>query len=430
MSQLEDVYPTGCYLKAGDEAIVTIQTEEALKYGWRLQIGCHTDRLHTVDNHIRWPYLTETVPVDRRRFKITSLYGGLIYFISPGRRCALEAVLSNVVEAPFFDLTNRARVDGWKERRYAPGLWADICGQFIIITLPSKNIRHIDDLTEVMRAWDEVVRANHHLRGSNIHRYRRQWIVTDVQPLGGAMHAGYPIVTGLDLTIATNKSFLLNYNQIIDGGFWNVFSEIGHNMQKSAWTFKGTENVTNDIFTLYVYDIVCRIGPWMPERLLSRIKYVKRYLDRDEGFFEWLTEPSLALFIYAQLANHFGWGLYKSIFRKYRLMNQSAIPHHNVTKIDFWFTSLSEIAGYNLAPLCDFWRIPLSTAVRNHLTQFPPFLPDDEVTRLAPQRVREICEFYHGVIMTSPRKVEDNFKDDFEQPRFQQPAVMTHIMRS
>ncbi|KAK6180246.1 hypothetical protein SNE40_012435 [Patella caerulea] len=433
VSHVADVYPTGCYLRAGDEVTVIVQLEESLKLGWKMQIGCHSDRLHSLDSHVRWPYICETANIDKLRFKVTSLYGGLIYFISPGKPSAMEAVLSNVVEAPFFDLTNRSRVVGWNERRYAPGLWADMCGEFVCITVPSKSIRHIHDPSEVMRTWDDIISSFHHLRGSNVRKKRKQWIVTDIQSAerNTCLHAGYPIVTGLDLANPSGKNFLLNHSHIMAGAFWNVFAELGKNLQKKVWTFKGTENVTCNIFTLYAQDIICGIDPWLPQWLLSKIKVVTKYLEKDEGFYEWVSDPGLALFIYAQLVNQFGWGLYKRVFRKYRTLPIEELPQDNIYKMDFWFTAISQIARYNIAPLCDFWRIPLSTDVRNWLTQFPPFLPDDEITKLAPIRVQEITDFYGDVVRRPKRHVANEFHDTYQEPvRFKQPDIMTHIIRS
>ena len=32
----------------------------------------------------------------------------------------------------------------------------------------------------------------------------------------------------------------------------------------------------------------------------------------------WMSDASVALFVYAQLAREFGWGAYKSVFRRYQ----------------------------------------------------------------------------------------------------------------
>ena len=89
------------------------------------------------------------------------------------------------MEAPLFKLDDPESVRSWPKRRLAPGLWADVMGEHITITLPATSVRQLDDLTAVMRTWDSVVRAHHELRGTDPRLHRREWVVTDEQPSAG-----------------------------------------------------------------------------------------------------------------------------------------------------------------------------------------------------------------------------------------------------
>jgi hypothetical protein len=53
---------------------------------------------------------------------ISSPFGGLIYFDSPGPG-SIYVCLNNIVESPFIDLTKPATIEDWPRRRQSSGLW-------------------------------------------------------------------------------------------------------------------------------------------------------------------------------------------------------------------------------------------------------------------------------------------------------------------
>lgn len=54
------------------------------------------------------------------------------------------------------------------------------------------------------------------------------------------MHSGYPIVTHLDVASPSYSNFLFSYENYINSGSWGIYHEIGHNFQRSWWTYSGT----------------------------------------------------------------------------------------------------------------------------------------------------------------------------------------------
>jgi hypothetical protein len=66
--------------------------------------------------------------------------------------------------------------------------------QNIIFTVPSSSIRNLENPTVILKLWDLIITANHELRGTDAKNTWRERIVVDVQPLGGSMNSGYPIV--------------------------------------------------------------------------------------------------------------------------------------------------------------------------------------------------------------------------------------------
>src|SRR6218665_1797693 len=187
------------------------------------------------------------------------------------------------------------------------------------------------------------------------------------------------------------------------GEHWGVFHEIGHNMQRREWMFKGTGEVTVNIFTLYAMDEICHLEPWIHKWLQRKLSSTEKFLKNGTDFQVWKSSPGVALFVYAQLAHEFGWESYRKVFRRYLVMSDIERPTIDQQKIDTWFSMFSEIVGCNLAPLASFWNIPLSLdAVGQLHTAFPVgFLPDDEVTRFVPDRVNDVLQKFPGTVRKS-----------------------------
>src|SRR6218665_4050650 len=401
-SDRDDVHSTACYLPAGQTLKVQVESGNEGQ-DWQLLMGCHTDELQNQKELRRWPVVYKKVKLTQKSQELSTLFGGLIYLISPNKESqSITVKLENVVDSPRFKLTEGEKgKESWELSRQSPGLWADIEGRFIAMTLPASSVKEMefDALTSVMKTWDSVVSLSHDLRGTDVSKNRREWFVTDEQPGGGYMHAGYPMVTHMDVSVPTNEFFLLN-GSVAKVGHWYPFHEIGHNMQRNEWTFEGTREVTGEIFNLYAMDTICHIKPWIHKWLRDQLTPTQKFLNEGANFEEWKKSSVIALFVYAQLAHEFGWESYRKVFHRYEAMGKSERPTDDQKKIDTWFSIFSETVGCNLAPLASFWGIPLSSeAIADLNAAFPSgFLPDDEVTRFAPDRVDDVLLKFPGIV--------------------------------
>ena len=208
------------------------------------------------------------------------------------------------------------------------------------------------------------------------------------------MHSGYPIVTHLDVAQPENEHFLLNKRVLLDKGSWGIYHEMGHNMQRPAWTFQGTVEVTCNVFTLYAMETISKQPIWIHEWLKRHLQNVKKYVNSAKSFEIWQSDPGLGLFIYAQIAHHFGWDVYKKVFREYEQPDCQDI-RDNQQKIDTWFVKMSTACGYNLAPLFDFWKIPITDESINTCQHLQAYLPADEVTDITREYTNSIRDKYH-----------------------------------
>lgn len=62
-----------------------------------------------------------------------------------------------MVEAPYYDLKNAATLENWNENRHKPGLWAELAGKRIILTVPASRVRHLKDPEKLIEFWDSVI---------------------------------------------------------------------------------------------------------------------------------------------------------------------------------------------------------------------------------------------------------------------------------
>jgi hypothetical protein len=185
------------------------------------------------------------------------------------------------------------------------------------------------------------------------------------------MHAGYPIMTHLDAAPRfVNLEFLTDKNK---GGDWGMFHEIGHNHQHPDWTFGGTGEVTVNLFTLYIIETVVGRVPgyhvrWTDEQLLDTFR---KHCDAGASFEKWKEEPFLALAMYVQLQQAFGWESYKKVFAEYRTLSSGERPRNDDEKRDQWMVRFSRAVGKSLAPFFDAWGVPVSAAAKDSIKDLP-----------------------------------------------------------
>ena len=83
--------------------------------------------------------------------------------------------------------------------RTRPAPWAELETGKVVLTLPSSVVRDLDDPADVMDFWDDVMDCCAELAAISPERERPERYVADVQISAGYMHAGYPIMTHLDI---------------------------------------------------------------------------------------------------------------------------------------------------------------------------------------------------------------------------------------
>lgn len=327
-------------------------------------IGPHTDELWHKES---WP----RVPSVSRRFKfedgqeVASPFGGLVYLTAVK---SASVTITGAVEAPYYRLGETTDAE-WKRQRENPGPWAELQSEKVIVTVPSKEIRNLDDPEALMRFWDQLISAEEELVGA-AGRNRRERLVPDVLISAGYMHSGYPIMTHMD---AAPRMVDL---KVLQTGEWGFLHELGHNLQSPHWTFDGTGEVTNNFLVLYALETVCgrelNAGhPALkesPKKLEDALKAGKKPWAEDD--------PFLRLYMYYLMRRDFGWEPFKKVFREY-LAPGAVLPRSDLEKRDQWMVRVSKAVGRNLGPYFIIWGVETSEAARASVANLPLWMPPE-----------------------------------------------------
>ena len=383
-TRVPDWHSTGLYAAPGEQVTVTVPAGAAGR-GLGVRIGAHTDTLWQLTRWERAPEITRVYPLQSRQTVAANAFGGPIYIVVP-ENCPLgfiQVTVAHVVEAPYF-VRGQTSLVAWRDTlRHAPAPWAELQGENVILTVPSSVVRTLDDPEGLMALWDRILDGYADFAGISHHRLRPERYCTDRQISVGYMHNGYPIMTGLDVASDIVSTHVILTNGDGKTRSWGFFHEMGHNHQQSDWTFDGTGEVTNNVFGLYILDTVCGITSHQhpaiyPAAMRTRLQ---KYINGGANFEQWKSDPFLALTMYIELQQGFGWEPYKKVFAEYRRLPAAARPQTDLEKRDQWMVRFSRAVGRNLGPFFQAWGVPTSEQARQSIAPLPPWMPGDFPTR-------------------------------------------------
>lgn len=376
-TRVPDWHGLGLYAAPGEVVRVTLPAGAAAK-GLGLRIGSHTDELWGLPKSDRFPAISRRWPLDADTTAAASPFGGTVYLDVPAG-CALgtvAVVVAGAVPAPRFVRGVTTTVDWARQMAEPGGPWIDLEGHHIILSVPRSACESLKDPEPLMAFWDETFERARELYAAPA-RPRPERYCVDRQISGGYMHSGYPIMTFEDVARTFTDVGKLRGK----GATWGFFHELGHNFQEGDWTFEGTGEVTNNLFSLYASERLDGVAPadygiahpaMSPEEQRKRLA---AYLARGARFEEWKADPFLALTMYAQVREAFGWEPFTKAFAQYRL--DPTHPATDDAKRDLWMVRLSRTTGRNLGPFFVAWGVPTGEAARRSVADLPSWMPAD-----------------------------------------------------
>lgn len=87
------------------------------------------------------------------------------------------------------------------------------------------------------------------------------------------------------------------------------------------------------------------------------------------------ASAELALIMYAQMQEAFGWDACRQVFATYRALSDEERPKNDDEKRDQWLVRFSRQVGRNLGPFFQTWGVPTSQAARDSIKDLPVWMP-------------------------------------------------------
>jgi hypothetical protein len=371
-------HSTGLYAAPG--ALLTVESDDdGAIAGLAVRIGCHKDTLYGKDRWRRAPEITLERPLLGPRTSIANPFGGLVYIVVPSgqtRDATVSVTISGAVRAPLY-VHGETGVDEWQRTiRDHPGPWGELASDRVIVSVPASVLRDLDDPSAVMDVWDRVMDADADLAGIPRERPSPMRMVADVQISAGYMHSGYPIMTHLDV-----RENFVSVEKLV-GGQWGFYHELGHNHQSGMWTFSGTGEVTCNLFALYVYQQVGGLGldsDRLHEGIVpaSRARHIEKHYGPGKADWEaWKSKPFVALTMYVQLLEAFGWEALRDVIAGYHDLPEAERPRREQDKRDTWMVRYSRQVERDLSGFFLDWGVPVSDEARSRVSHLDAWAPE------------------------------------------------------
>jgi hypothetical protein len=367
----KEMRPTGLYAAPGEVITITAPPEIAGQ-GFEVVIGAYNGGLENRDRWERYPRLQHAVEIQEAVTKISNGLGGLITIRVPRGATfgPLAFQLSGGVAAPVY-VAGKTDLAKWRSeiRRY-PAPWAELVSDRIILALPTRYIRDLEDPDKVMQVWSEMIdKAAELCGGVDRNLYRAERIVFERQTAAGYMHSSYPVAAPQDKSVEQ----AVNARSLREEGNWGFFHEYGHNHQHDLWALPGTGETTCNLWSVYLFEEW--VGKPRDEghdavRPLDRKQRLNAYFDGGRDFEkDWSVWTALETYLQVQEA--FGWEPFQAVFAEYNALPESEWPKTQEEKNDQWVIRLSRACGQNLAPFWRAWNVPLSGSVEEALGDLP-----------------------------------------------------------
>lgn len=371
-------HSTGLYAAPGQVIQVEVPAS-AVNQGFKVRIGAHTDTLWHLDKWERFPDVSLVFAVRTAHLQVANPFGGLLYFEVPEKSTVqnFPVKISGAIEAARYVLGETTPQQWAQARRDSLAPWGEVESGSLILTAPLADLKKLDNPEELMRFWDKILASQADLAGWPASPASPERIVFDQQISAGYLHSGYPVMGPLSLAGPSLSTAYMKGSGDFEGGRWGYYHELGHNHQSDDWTFRGTVEVTVNLFSLYSFEVVN--GVPVAQNPRGSAEFRKKEMAK----INW-TNPDFskldafqALVMYEQLQQAFGWDTFKVLFRNYRALPDSERPKTDLEKRDRWMVEFSRQTGKNLGPFFRAWGLETTPEAQASISQLPCWAPEE-----------------------------------------------------
>ncbi|MTI12008.1 hypothetical protein E1189_02915 [Sansalvadorimonas verongulae] len=405
LSPLRMQYPprhqvsTGLYRVPGEPVTIELRSlsAESSDIKPELRIGAHAldlNNFHPSYKKKRIGYTSDLFPLREGVLQDRKWASGLIYIESDQNGSdTFDITISGAVKAPWFKL-GRDTAEQWRQYiRDYPAPWAELEGQYSVLTLPSALVRDLEDPTPVIHFYDQVVKRAHALAGLNDNADDERDKAPDRL---------YRFVMDVQLTQENPIAISNNYGVMLRWlGFDNPFRwidpndsvvfdlllhEIGHALEPVDHLFElpGSSQVFADLF---IYGDHYRKGDWFLGRRINVAGLTMPYDDSSYGnilSFVWLFASFIENYNYGydpyiwsespevmvswkgafmvELVRHLSDAFIPELYHRFRHTPEHLLPDkdNQQEKTDFFFEMLCEVTGEDLTLIFRRWYVPVS----------------------------------------------------------------------
>ena len=389
--------PTGTY--AGPGQLVTLKVpNDILDKGWLVQIGIHGGNLACWGETRRFNRIANTFPLDKETVQIANPFGGGLYIIVPSGSDVgvIDITIENAINMPTFSTLDLKGLNAdlaqfQSDLRTSQVPWFEIVSEKFNLTYPLEYSASYENPLEMLnlmeRSLDEIMM----MAGRPAKRVRAEWLVVDAQitACGTAMAASYPTYGDYDGTPSLK-------NKTVDGLWFSPFQnnqtywhEMGHlhnlptlgcqEQESNVHLLKAV--IDNNIFNLLIDKALQNSGFQPLTRLDAAFDLMftddwqesKRVCGENDPLFgNQMRYQTKSWARIIELADLYGWdavGKSHNAFYEKNIRNEY-IKDYEISDDEFVYRS-SFAVGVNLAPLFDFWGIPVDQNVKNGLKVLP-----------------------------------------------------------
>lgn len=347
---------TGLYAAPGEVVTVKVASLPENRVV-KVIVGCHRDALFKLEKWTRFPLVTRTFELKAGENRIANPFGGQLFIQSshqdwrkPQKTTAAAPLqFANAVAMPTYVL-GRDSAESWTNAKQLPAPWVTLVGKQVILHVQTHVARKLADPKDLLEWWDQAMVLEDDLVG--LVRFAPERVVPDRQISAGFMHSGYPFMCWIE----PSQKDSIDLPKLTKEGNWGFFHELGHNHQRTSWTFDGQTEVTCNLFSLYVMEKLVGkpAGRGHPSMENLDELLAKRFAaEPNMGPFE-----QLATFVVLTRAH--GWGPLRETLRSYasdaapkgatkqQLQSLFALRYGKAAKADV--SAYFEKMGYHLEP--------------------------------------------------------------------------------
>jgi hypothetical protein len=360
---------TGLYAAPGEVITVTV-SQELADSGIYILVGAHSDSLWNKDIIKRHSSITRWWAISDPISEIGNAFGGPIYVGIPAGSTLgeIDIEISGAVRAPMFILGVTSDFQWETTERYNPAPWTELVSDNFIMTVPSGQIRDLENASALMQWWDQALSMEHSLYGfSPWPRVERA--VFDAQISAGWMHSGYPFMAH-DLSVVD----VIDLEQMNGSGDWGMFHELGHNHQWMPSTLPGMTETGCNFASVYLMEELVGVTGHSAVDPVARDTRMRNYFDGGSNIASWSVWIALDTFLL--IKEEWGWGVITNALVVYYTLPTAEVPNGDDEEFNAWVLHNSNSSGYNLAPYFAAWGFPLTQATFDSLDHLPVWVND------------------------------------------------------